>query len=274
MLRLNETRWSPFNSESRRRITDFVSLTSTRCSSSKCATSRLPTQSAGPAANAPSPTAVPSASSQHRSMNSSCRSITSRSSSSSTGPVRPPQCASSAARKSEVLYGPTVRASRLRCDRDRRVVGLRSIVARLDAAANDARPDHRNIYSSALLHALRRRVVCRCWQEDRTPELFADGKVDGAPSARRHRHGDGIPPSADQPELVGPLGEWRLCVAGQRAGGDDGNRTHVQGFAGPCLNHSATSPGTGSPVERERRYLAGARSSLCVSAQNDCRSVR
>ena len=26
------------------------------------------------------------------------------------------------------------------------------------------------------------------------------------------------------------------------AGGDDGNRTHVQGFAGPCLNHSATSP--------------------------------
>ena len=25
-------------------------------------------------------------------------------------------------------------------------------------------------------------------------------------------------------------------------GGDDGNRTHVQGFAGPCLNHSATSP--------------------------------
>ncbi len=28
----------------------------------------------------------------------------------------------------------------------------------------------------------------------------------------------------------------------QTTGGDDGNRTHVQGFAGPCLNHSATSP--------------------------------
>ena len=28
----------------------------------------------------------------------------------------------------------------------------------------------------------------------------------------------------------------------QRLRGDDGNRTHVQGFAGPCLNHSATSP--------------------------------
>ena len=25
-------------------------------------------------------------------------------------------------------------------------------------------------------------------------------------------------------------------------GGDDGNRTHVEGFAGPCLSHSATSP--------------------------------
>ena len=28
----------------------------------------------------------------------------------------------------------------------------------------------------------------------------------------------------------------------KQTGGDDGNRTHVQGFAGPCLNHSATSP--------------------------------
>ena len=31
-----------------------------------------------------------------------------------------------------------------------------------------------------------------------------------------------------------------ICLEDVR--GDDGNRTHVQGFAGPCLNHSATSP--------------------------------
>jgi hypothetical protein len=32
-------------------------------------------------------------------------------------------------------------------------------------------------------------------------------------------------------------------TAGQRvSGGGDGNRTRVQGFAGPCLSHSATPP--------------------------------
>ncbi len=46
---------------------------------------------------------------------------------------------------------------------------------------------------------------------------------------------------------------WYFTRSG--AGGDDGNRTHVQGFAGPCLNHSATSPDTarraGARVRRE-----------------------
>ena len=34
--------------------------------------------------------------------------------------------------------------------------------------------------------------------------------------------------------------------------GDAGNRTQVEGFAGPCLNHSATSP-TDRRTERELR---------------------
>ena len=38
-----------------------------------------------------------------------------------------------------------------------------------------------------------------------------------------------------------------LCTA--CSGGDEGNRTPVQGFAGPCLSHSATSPGGGHPSE-------------------------
>ena len=40
-------------------------------------------------------------------------------------------------------------------------------------------------------------------------------------------------------------------------GGDDGNRTHVQGFAGPCLNHSATSPSRTTllrPEKTAKRY--------------------
>ena len=32
-------------------------------------------------------------------------------------------------------------------------------------------------------------------------------------------------------------------------GGGGGNRTRVQGFAGPCLNHSATPPGEGATVD-------------------------
>lgn len=34
-----------------------------------------------------------------------------------------------------------------------------------------------------------------------------------------------------------------------RVGGGGGNRTPVQGFAGPCLNHSATPPGEGATVD-------------------------
>ena len=45
------------------------------------------------------------------------------------------------------------------------------------------------------------------------------------------------------------------------AGGDGGNRTRVQGFAGPCLNHSATSPGGDRSRRRgalyRRRAFAG-----------------
>ena len=43
-----------------------------------------------------------------------------------------------------------------------------------------------------------------------------------------------IDPSTEQP---------LTCVfADQGLGGDAGIRTRVRGFAGPCLNHSATSP--------------------------------
>src|SRR3954447_5773026 len=33
--------------------------------------------------------------------------------------------------------------------------------------------------------------------------------------------------------------------------GRGGNRTRVQGFAGPCLSHSATRPGPGNRYQRE-----------------------
>ena len=39
-------------------------------------------------------------------------------------------------------------------------------------------------------------------------------------------------------------------------GGGAGNRTRVQGFAGPCLNHSATPPGPAKLANRNRRAVS------------------
>lgn len=39
-------------------------------------------------------------------------------------------------------------------------------------------------------------------------------------------------------------------------GGDSGNRTRVQGFAGPCLSHSAKSPYVGTSVPQQVSYLS------------------
>src|SRR3546814_6494483 len=50
---------------------------------------------------------------------------------------------------------------------------------------------------------------------------------------------------------------WDFTRSG--AGGGGGNRTRVQGFAGPCLSHSATPPGTG--------HSSGAASAVWTSIQ-------
>ena len=51
----------------------------------------------------------------------------------------------------------------------------------------------------------------------------------------------------------GPLrGHCRGSTTFTTAGGGDGNRTRVQGFADPCLNHSATPPGPCSRTARGR----------------------
>jgi hypothetical protein len=39
-------------------------------------------------------------------------------------------------------------------------------------------------------------------------------------------------------------------------GGGAGNRTRVKGFAGPCLNHSATPPESGQPIAHPGTALA------------------
>src|SRR5262249_46286702 len=46
-----------------------------------------------------------------------------------------------------------------------------------------------------------------------------------------------LPGKTKRHGLIGPC----RSVSGNRGGGD-GNRTRVQGFAGPCLSHSATPP--------------------------------
>ena len=63
------------------------------------------------------------------------------------------------------------------------------------------------------------------------------------------------------PETTKRHGLIRPCrsVSGNRGGGD-GNRTRVQGFAGPCLSHSATPP-QGACRKGIRTFESGRRDS-------------
>ena len=97
-------------------------------------------------------------------------------------------------------------------------------------------------------------------------------------------HGDAVPRSAgaNRPHAgghEGRLARLRPRLAPGRAGprgvrtigcrGGDGNRTRVRGFAGPCLNHSATPPGTGHVTGR-RDPVSGVqrctRSRICIAS--------
>ena len=83
----------------------------------------------------------------------------------------------------------------------------------------------------------------------RSPESDSAGPERGADMRRRR-------PRRWQP---GPRALKReISLAGELNGGGDGNRTRVQGFAGPCLSHSATPPRS-QLRRRPKRRLAGVR---------------
>ena len=83
----------------------------------------------------------------------------------------------------------------------------------------------------------------------RPAELPADELVaeQGGGRDRRRRRGSsrsslgaGVPCGGRDAAATPLAGQVTRCRSG--IGGGDGNRTRVQGFAGPCLNHSATPP--------------------------------
>ena len=75
----------------------------------------------------------------------------------------------------------------------------------------------------------------------------ADSTEPGAPQSLHQTQGDSNRPPViicDHRQGVAATSAMVWLLTSTLVGGGDGNRTRVQGFADPCLNHSATPPET------------------------------
>jgi hypothetical protein len=145
------------------------------------------------------------------------------------------------------------------------VAAMEPLICPFDACVQTSLPDAKNHGPARTVQARRCPCPCGCWRRS-----TLSGGARPAQRASRRRV---IPPPpassreerSDHPPRRHPVINRQMrIVAGPRSfqpgsawRGGERNRTAVRGFAGPCLNHSATPPPGPLPESRRSRRIPG-----------------